>query len=361
MAPTLFGRPAAARHHWPSGSSHLVAPEAFGLCPGFGMFPANSTPTMTSPDHHAVPGSEPVDSMPRGACVLCGSRATTEQRGFSEYLGLPGHADARVRRCRACRMLFLDPYPDAAELEQLYSEAYFTGESGGALGLPGSHAEYADFARQRLGKFSATLELLSQLVPPPARLLDVGAATGEFLDLARRAGYEVAGIELSRFAAEQARARFGLDLFVGPLEAFAGGPAFDAIHLSHVLEHLTDPHRAIQRLRGLLSARGVVYVEVPFQWNVAERLHHFAGRRQPFNVFSVHHRLFFRPVTLRAMFVQHGFVCRHLTLTPPCRYPVETWRERAKWAVWRGLSLLGQGLFIEAVFSLDGKNRPQGG
>jgi 2-polyprenyl-3-methyl-5-hydroxy-6-metoxy-1,4-benzoquinol methylase len=247
-------------------------------------------------------------------------------------------------------MLFLDPYPGPAEVAQLYTEGYFTG-SGPGLAVPGSDQEYSDFARSRLVKFRSTVELLRRFVPPPATLLDVGAATGEFLDIARKGGYEVAGIELSQFAAEQARIHFGLELFVGPLEAFAASPGFDIIHLSHVLEHFPKPHAAINRLEALLSDRGVVYVEVPFQWNWVEQLHHFAGRRQPFNVFSVHHRVFFRPATLKSLFERHGFVCRHLSLVPPNRYPVASARDRSKWAVWRCLSLAGQGLFIEAVFS----------
>jgi hypothetical protein len=102
-------------------------------------------------------------------------------------------------------------------------------------------------------------------------------------------------------------------------------------------------------------------VEVPFQWNWAERLHHLAGRRQPFNIFSVHHRLFFRPATLRALFKRHGFDCVHLSLMPPRRYPVGTWNQRAKWLAWRSLSLVGQGLFIEAVFAANGKGRSRDG
>jgi SAM-dependent methyltransferase len=248
-------------------------------------------------------------------------------------------------------MLFLDPYPGVAELEQLYSEAYFTGGDIKGLTVPGSELQYADFAKLRLVKFQATVDLLRRFIAPPVRLLDVGAATGEFLDIARTAGYEVAGIEPSRFAAEQARGGFGLEVFAGSLDAFESSTPFDIIHLSHVLEHLPEPHLAVDKLGTILSKRGVVYLEVPFQWNWVEQLHYLWGRRPAFNVFSVHHRAFFRPSTLKTLFARHGFICRHLTLTPPGRYAVATRLERAKWAAWRGLSLLGQGLFIEAVFS----------
>jgi SAM-dependent methyltransferase len=258
-------------------------------------------------------------------------------------------------------LLFLDPYPGPDELTQLYSESYFTGQESGALGLPGSDTDYTDFARQRLSKFSATVELLRRFAPVPGRLLDIGAATGDFLSIARAVGYDVAGIELSSFAAEEARRRFGIDLFVGPLDRFTAVQPFNAIHLSHVLEHLPDPHRAVRQLRDLLAPGGIVYVEVPFQWNWAERLHYLVGRRQPFSVFSVHHRLFFRPATLRTLFERYGLTCRHMTLTPPHRYPVETWGARLKWVAWRGLALMGQGLFIEAVFTPSRRNRTDRG
>jgi 2-polyprenyl-3-methyl-5-hydroxy-6-metoxy-1,4-benzoquinol methylase len=192
-------------------------------------------------------------------------------------------------------------------------------------------------------------------VRSPANLLDVGAATGEFLSIAREAGYRVAGLELSRFAAEQAREKFGLDLYVGPLDTFETGTPYDIIHLSHVLEHVPEPHTAVAKLDDILSERGVVYVEVPYQWNWAEQLHYFRGRRQEFNAFSMHHRLFFRPRTLTSLFTQHGFACRHLSLMPPNRYPLGSFTAWCKRTAWKGLAVLGQGLFIEAIFSRGGR------
>lgn len=296
--------------------------------------------------------------MPIGTCVLCGERATTVEANFSTFLDLPGHSEARVRRCCSCDMLFLDPYPNPEKLEQLYSEAYFEVDNAAGLTGSGSHVDYAHVVRQRMAKFQATVELLARFVPAPARLMDVGAATGEFLDVARRAGYQVSGVELSSFAAEKAREQFGFDLFVGPLEAYETETRFDVVHLSHVMEHLVEPHRSIEKLDELLSERGVIYIEVPFQWNWAEQIHHRLGHRQRFTAFSVHHRSFFRPATLRDLFLRHGFECRHLTLTPPHRYPASTVGQHARRAVWRALSLAGQGLVIEAVFS---RVKPSGG
>jgi len=291
-----------------------------------------------------------------GRCILCGGRGLQEEESFSKFLDLPGNSEARVHRCSGCRMLFLDPYPDAEQLEQLYSESYFKVDNAAGLKSDGKGVDYDDVVRLRMTKFQATVDLLQRFVPAPARLLDVGAATGEFLDVSRSAGYAVAGIELSDFAAQKARARYGLDVFVGALDAYPENARFDVIHLSHVLEHLVDPHRSIEKLSRLLSDRGVIYIEVPFQWNWVEQMHFLKGDRQRFSAFSVHHRSFFRPDTLQSFFSQHGFERKHSSLTPLHRYPVPNLSARAKRTLWRGLSTVGQGLLIEAVFARSHAN-----
>lgn len=278
---------------------------------------------------------------------------TVTEKAFSEFLNLPSHSDSLVRRCRSCRMRFLEPYPNAGRLEQLYSEAYFTGGNDGECALPGSQVDYAVCAGLRMAKFGSTVRLLRRYIPPPAELLDVGAATGEFLDLARASGYRVAGVELSSFAAAKARGNYGLDIFTGALDEFVAPRLFEIVHLSHVLEHLVDPNRSVDQLASLLSPEGFIYVEVPFQWNLAERARFLFGHRQQFTVLSVHHRSFFRPNTLRSLFGRHGFSCRHLTIRPPYRYPITTLAHRVKWAAWQGISVAGQGQFIEAIFSRD--------
>src|SRR5260370_24074235 len=55
----------------------------------------------------------------------------------------------------------------------------------------------AEFDRQRLS-------FLRSMVPPPARLLDVGAGRGRFVVAAQAAGYQAVGIEPSRRGADAA-------------------------------------------------------------------------------------------------------------------------------------------------------------
>jgi len=249
-------------------------------------------------------------------------------------------------------MMFLAPYLSDKQLADLYSQAYFsqTEESASTL-APMPSTTYREAIEIRTPKFEATLDALQRLIPAGGSLLDVGAGTGEFVHLARRRGLEAEGVEFSAFAAEEARKRYGLNLSIGRLGEFAPARQYDAVHLNHVFEHIPDPHAAVKWIDALLAVRGVVYVEVPFQFNVVERTkYHLHSARAPFNLHSLHHPVFFTPQTFIRLFSHHGFKCIKLSLFDWAHYPLKGTLSHLKAVVWRTLAVFGQGLFIEAIF-----------
>ena len=74
------------------------------------------------------------------------------------------------------------------------------------------------------------------------RLLDIGCNYGIFLRLAREAGYEVCGIDISRPAVKYAREKLKLEVLHTTIKQarFPTG-SFDIITMFGVLEHLNDP------------------------------------------------------------------------------------------------------------------------
>ena len=92
---------------------------------------------------------------------------------------------------------------------------------------------------------------------PAGRLLDVGCHVGTFIELAERAGFEVAGVEPSRWAAKRAEARVRGPVHVGVVEdAPLPEGAYDVVTMWDVIEHLPDPasHAARRALRAAARA-----------------------------------------------------------------------------------------------------------
>ena len=108
-----------------------------------------------------------------------------------------------------------------------------------------------------------TFRAVRRLLPPPARLIDLGCGNGRLLHLAHEAGYEVRGLELSPSLAAWTQAQLGVEVVAGDFLSIDPGGSHDIVVLRHVLEHLPDPRRAATRLHGLLREGGHAVLEFP--------------------------------------------------------------------------------------------------
>ena len=158
--------------------------------------------------------------------------------------------------CRTCGHFFVWPMPD--DNLRIYSENYF---SGAELGFG-----YVDYDRDKqvmVPTFEKYLDLIESAGAKSGKLLDVGAATGFFLNLARNRGWEPFGVELSDYAASIGRAK-GLNIMTGVL---AGGEFpesfFDVITLWDVIEHMPDPRSTLRELQRTLKPGGLIAINTP--------------------------------------------------------------------------------------------------
>ena len=141
-------------------------------------------------------------------------------------------------------------------------------------------------------------------------LLDVGAATGAFLAEAAAAGFAVAGVEPSAWAAEVARAR-GLDVCTGTVEALGDAAGrFDVVTSFDVVEHLVDPVEGVRTLSRHARPGGLVAVTVPDFGGWWARC---SGARWPF-VTPKEHLHYFTRRTLRALLTAAGLRVREVSL-----------------------------------------------
>jgi SAM-dependent methyltransferase len=129
---------------------------------------------------------------------------------------------------------------------------------------------------------------------------------------ARERGWAPVGIEPSSFAAAHARDSLGLDVRPGGLlTADLPAGAFDAVVMGDVLEHLTRPNAALERVAGLLTEEGVLVLQLP---DTGSRVARLMGRRW-WSVIPTHVHYFTRG-SIGAMLGRHGYDVVHVGTDP---------------------------------------------
>lgn len=161
----------------------------------------------------------------------------------------------QIGRCRSCRLVtVLDP-PSQPSIRDLYNSA-----EGYRIYVD---AQRVDGLRRR---HLATIRHLTRLLPRPpedSTLFDVGAGAGGFLALARTAGFQVHGNEISEPAAEECFRRHGITLTTAELSEETGAGRFDAMTMWCVLAHVADPRRLLADAFRLLEPGGILYFHTP--------------------------------------------------------------------------------------------------
>jgi 2-polyprenyl-3-methyl-5-hydroxy-6-metoxy-1,4-benzoquinol methylase len=139
-------------------------------------------------------------------------------------------------------------------------------------------AEVTDFKYTRYDDSpGSTHNLVVDLVPEGASVLEVGCATGYMSNvLVGRGGCRVTGIELDPTAAAEASA-YCDRVVVGnietlDLEEHLGDERFDAVLFADVLEHLSDPAEVLRRVRPFIAEGGAVVASIPNIAHISVRL-----------------------------------------------------------------------------------------
>lgn len=261
-----------------------------------------------------------------GHCPICACRKRTllHLALTDETFGsAPG--EWSLWRCLGCESAYLDPRPNAQSIGSAY-ERYYTHENGD----PRPDASLLGRWRSLLGngyrnkRYNLRLEpasrfgpILAALAPPlrwpadlslrylPAarpgsRILDVGCGSGGWLRSAQQAGWEVAGVEPDPKARGLARAN-GVDVRA-QLPDFEG-ETFDAITLSHVIEHVHDPIAILSACRDRLKSTGMIYIDTP---NIDAVGHHIYGRHWR-GIEAPRHLVLFNRSSLRGALRLAGF------------------------------------------------------
>jgi SAM-dependent methyltransferase len=211
-------------------------------------------------------------------------------------LGLNRGGSFRLVCCRNCGLIYQNPQPTREELPQFYPDEYAlyqTDTTGGS--------RVAELSQQHA--MSRRCQRVLRHVPTPGVVVDVGCATGQFLQAMVQQGWQAVGVELSEYAADHAR-NAGLDVHTGTLEE-ASLPAsqFDLVTLWDVFEHVLDPQETLAEIGRVLKPGGFVVIHTPNPTCLEARLFgsNWIGWERP------RHLHLYTPDVLRAYLQDAGF------------------------------------------------------
>ena len=169
--------------------------------------------------------------------------------------------------CDKCELVSIWPRPSAAEIEEMYADDYFTGSDKQTHHMETSYLEILGS-----GDYQQGIDEMKKYCTS-GNILDVGCATGNFIYLLSKNGYQVKGIELSAFAAEFGRKNFGIEIINKPfsfnlLNQELPENYFDVVMMNDVLEHFTNPTEAMELTYKILKPGGVALIQLPGTLNL---------------------------------------------------------------------------------------------
>lgn len=204
--------------------------------------------------------------MKRLCCNYCGEDDTqTVTHGPDLLLNRPG--DFTLVRCRNCGLIYQNPQLTPEELAPHYPQEY--DPYARDISEEPSPFRRLDRRHNQARKAGRIIKYHSN----PGEILDVGCATGLFLQTMKERGWKTTGVEPNTFASEYARRTFDLDVVTGTLQE-AGLPdrRFDVVTMWDVLEHVPDPRATLAEVARIIKPGGLFVASVPNPTCIEARL-----------------------------------------------------------------------------------------
>lgn len=203
-----------------------------------------------------------------------------------------------VYKCKHCDLGFVWPLYTSEE-SVIYGSEYFSGATEGH-----GYIDYDSDKAAMKHTFDEYLNIVHKHTDKRDNFLDVGAATGFFLNMAKDAGWKnFGGVEISDYAATIARQK-GYNVQTGTLGTVdLDKNSFDAITFWDVIEHVPDPEGEIRLAHQYLNDGGIVALNTPDASSFVAKVF---GKRWHAYV-PPEHLFYFNPKNLGALLEKSGF------------------------------------------------------
>jgi 2-polyprenyl-3-methyl-5-hydroxy-6-metoxy-1,4-benzoquinol methylase len=193
------------------------------------------------------------------------------------------------------RVAFDATWPDSIKLSFHYDELEFWGNN--------SHLGYTYAYKNR---FQIAIDLVTKAAKPPARVLDLAAAQGNFTLKLAELGYQVVWNDLRAELADYVRQKheFGhIDYRAGNIFTLPNTHTgeFDVILATEIIEHVAHPDAFLEKLASLLKPHGTIVITTPNGGYCRNRLPRFSECSDP----SIYEASQFKPNADGHIFLLH--------------------------------------------------------
>jgi 2-polyprenyl-3-methyl-5-hydroxy-6-metoxy-1,4-benzoquinol methylase len=278
-------------------------------------------------------------------CDICGNIETIKLYELSDYLMERPKSKSILVCCTSCGLVYQNPRPNEQEMRKHYPSEYELYHTSNIKSR--SIKKFLLEVAYRYGMYKRFRFV--NIHKSSGRLLDIGCATGAFLNSVRqfslKSTWELVGVEIDPTAANIARSEFGLDIFTGALEqAKFDNSEFDAVTLWDVLEHLHKPSSQLLEINRILKPDGILVLRVPNLacWEARFFGKYWSGYEPPRHLYAFSSR------TLRLILDKTGF-CVIRTSTSISNYLMFVLSIRF-WLVGIGVSASKRRIILNALY-----------
>lgn len=223
-------------------------------------------------------------------CPLCSRTKTVKKYSVNGY---------SVIFCQYCNVEFIDPLPKNKQLEEAYSEDFFSGQLSGLRG----YMDYSGLEKVLYLEAEKRITLMKKF-KPGKNLLDVGSGKGQFLEAAKKHAFNVSGNDISGYS-KKAFIDRKIKFIPGSLEKVnLPKNAFDVVTAWDVFEHIVDINKALGKINNTLQSGGYLFFTTPSRDCLDAKLlrsHWYAYVKIP------EHTLFFNKKSIKFLLESNGF------------------------------------------------------
>jgi 2-polyprenyl-3-methyl-5-hydroxy-6-metoxy-1,4-benzoquinol methylase len=190
-------------------------------------------------------------------CLVCGSDE------FTTVLTCKDHFLTKeifnIVECKKCGFRFTNPRPDANDIYKYYESENYISYSHSKKGI-------INFLYQIIKNHSLKqkFNLINKYKTSSGKkILDIGCATGDFLNVFKKNNWLTYGIEPNEKVRNHAVALYNLNIKDEKELSKLEDNSFDVITMWHVLEHVHQLDKRITEVKKLLKKDGILIIAVP--------------------------------------------------------------------------------------------------